>query len=49
MRVGNNWNNLPRKVMDFLSLEVFKSRLDVSLECVFQSNRNYRLGVGTAG
>lgn len=31
MRVGNNWNNLPRKVMDFLSLEVFKSRLDVPI------------------
>lgn len=32
MRVGNNWNDLSRKMMDFLSSEVFKSRLDVLLK-----------------
>lgn len=36
MSVGNNQNNLPREVMDFLSPEVFKSRLDVSLKYMFQ-------------
>lgn len=32
MRVGNNWNDLPKKRMDFLSFEVFKSRLNVLLK-----------------
>lgn len=36
MRVDINLNNLAREVMDFLSLEVFKSRLDGSLKYIVQ-------------
>ncbi|KGL75458.1 hypothetical protein N309_15699, partial [Tinamus guttatus] len=31
VRVTEHWNRLPRKVVEFPSLEIFKTRLDATL------------------
>lgn len=43
MRADINLNILPQEVMDFLSLEVFKSRLDVSVKYIVQLQKKLQI------